>query len=81
MADETTQNAASTTDEGSTISLVEKALTSNRAAESTGEMRDKIAAAMAAPEGEREPLLIEALAAATEALDALTARLEAEARA
>jgi hypothetical protein len=58
--------------EATTMNLAEKAITSARAAKFTAEVREKVAAAMDAPEGEREPLLTDALAAAIEALDALT---------
>jgi hypothetical protein len=54
------------------MNLAEKAITSARAAQFTAEVRVKVAAAMEAPEGERESLLTEALGAAVEALDALT---------
>jgi hypothetical protein len=57
------------------MNLAEKALTSARAAKFTAETREKVGYALVAPAGEREPLLIDALASAVEALDALTALL------
>lgn len=54
------------------MNLAERAITSARAAEFTAEVREKVAAAMEAPEGEREALLTDALSSAVEALDALT---------
>jgi hypothetical protein len=54
------------------MNLAEKAITSARAARFTTETREKVSLAMAAPEAERETLLVDALASAVEALDALT---------
>jgi hypothetical protein len=57
------------------VNLAERALTSAKAAELTTETRGKVAAAIEAPADERETLLIDALASAVGALDALTALL------
>jgi hypothetical protein len=54
------------------VNLAEKALASAKAARLTTALRDKVTTAMEAPAGEREPLLVDALAAAVEAMDALT---------